>query len=616
MSDIVKLLPDSVANQIAAGEVVQRPASVVKELLENSIDAGSTDIQLIIKDAGKSLIHIFDNGCGMSETDARMCFERHATSKIKNAEDLYSIKTFGFRGEAMASIAAVSQIELRSRREQDELATEILIEGSVVKSQNPCSAPVGTSIAVKNLFYNVPARRKFLKSENVELKHIIDEFTRVAMVNPKIKMELSHNGRQIFGLPKSTLKERIVNLMGNSLTTKLLPVDTETEYVSISGYIGKPEFAKKNRGEQFFFVNYRFIRSPFLHHAIENAFQLLLPENSIPSYFIFLELNPEDIDINIHPTKTEVKFTNEQMVYQFLLAAVKQSIGKYNITPSLDFDLPPELNFIPNNPKEPTSAPSVKINPNYNPFDATFGAPARREALDSDKDDPEYLDKLFGKTDEQSIFQQVENEVYPAIPEEISYLEDTEVSQKYFGLFENRFIITTYKSEYLLINRAKALERIYFERNLQRFKTKQGVCQKLLFPKTIDVSKAETSIINEIISDLKNLGFDISEFGANTFIIHGIPSGIPLDFDAEIAIREMIEQFNKGIKKDTLKLHETLALTLARRMVSFNKNSIHQNEVSQLIDELFKTSAPNVSPDGKLIIKALNVKDLETLMNL
>ncbi|MDD4848091.1 MAG: DNA mismatch repair endonuclease MutL, partial [Bacteroidales bacterium] len=355
MSDIIQLLPDSVANQIAAGEVVQRPASVVKELLENAIDAGASEIQLIIKDAGRTLVQTIDNGCGMSETDARMCFERHATSKIKKAEDLLSIRTLGFRGEAMASIAAVAQVELRSKRSTEELGTEIFIEGSVVKSQQPCSAATGTSISVKNLFFNVPARRKFLKSENVELRHIIDEFTHVAMVNSKIRMEMIHNGKQVFSLPKSTIKERIINLMGNHLSSRLLPIDTETDYVSISGFIGKPEFAKKNRGEQFFFVNHRYIRSPFLHHAIENACQQLLPENSTPSYFIFFEMDPENIDINIHPTKTEVKFTNEQMVYQFLMAAVKQSIGQYNITPSLDFDNPLGADFIPTRSTAPTS---------------------------------------------------------------------------------------------------------------------------------------------------------------------------------------------------------------------------------------------------------------------
>lgn len=614
MSDIIKLLPDSVANQIAAGEVVQRPASVVKELLENSIDAGSTEIHLLIKDAGRTLIQTIDNGCGMSETDARMCFERHATSKINKAEDLFSIHTLGFRGEAMASIAAVSQVELRTKRAQDELATELLIEGSMMKSQQPCSASTGTSIAVKNLFFNVPARRKFLKSENVELRHIIDEFTRVAMVNPKIKMDLTHNGKQVFVLPKSTLKERIVNLLGNSLSTRLLPVDTETEYVGISGYIGKPEFAKKNRGEQFFFVNNRFIRSVYLHHAIENACQQLLPENSIPSYFIFFEMNPEDIDINIHPTKTEIKFTNEQMVYQFLMAAVKRSIGQYNTTPSLDFDDTLSIDLMPTRKTEPVAAPSIKINPNYNPFESTFGKPARREALQSDKDDPEYLDKLFGKPDELSVFEQVEKEVFPNISEEILYPDEQESLRRDSVQTGNRFIITTYQSDILLIDFQRAYERIYFERNVQKIQNQKGECQKLLFPKTMDVTPAEKTIVKELLPELKKIGFEICEFGTNTFIFHGIPSGFPQDFDVEDAIREMIEKFDKGITNNTLKFQDSIALTIARKMASQQKKFLTHQEINQILEDLFATSAPNVTPSGKLVFKIFTFDDLDKLL--
>lgn len=614
MSDIIKLLPDSVANQIAAGEVVQRPASVVKELLENAIDAGATEIQLLIKDAGRTLIQTIDNGCGMSETDARMCFERHATSKINKAEDLFSIRTLGFRGEAMASIAAVAQVELRSRRMQDELATELLIEASQVKSQQPCSAPIGTSIAVKNLFFNVPARRKFLKSENVELRHIIDEFTRVAMVNPKIRMEMTHNGKQVFGLPKSTLKERIVNLMGNNLSTRLLPVDTETEYVGISGYIGKPEFAKKNRGEQFFFVNHRFIKSSYLHHAVENACHQLLPENGVPSYFLFFEMNPEDIDINIHPTKTEIKFSNEQMIYSFLLAAIKQSIGQYHVTPSLDFDDTMGINLIPSKKEIPAAAPEIRFNPNYNPFESSSGNSFRREAQKSDKDDPEYLDKLFGKQEDLSVLEQVAKEVFPVIPEEIAYPNKQEPFACNYVQLGNRFIITIYQSDLLIIDREKALERIYFERNCTKIQKQKNDCQKLLFPKTIDVSTSEKAILDEMLPDLQKMGFDIGEFGANSYIIHGIPTGFPQNFDADDAIREMLSNFDKGIATGTLQFQDSIALTLARKMATQNKIRLNQQEINQLIEELFSTSAPNVSPDGKLIIKSLSSADLDSLM--
>lgn len=615
MSDIVKLLPDSVANQIAAGEVVQRPASVVKELLENAVDAGATEIYLLVKDAGKTLIQVIDNGCGMSETDARMCFERHATSKISKASDLFSIRTLGFRGEAMASIAAVAQVELRTKREQDELATELILEASSVKSQQPCSSPVGTSISVKNLFFNVPARRKFLKSENVELRHIIDEFTRVAMIHPKIRMDMTHNGRQVFSLPKTTLKERIVNLLGNNLSLRLLPIDTETEYVSISGYIVKPEFAKKNRGEQFFFVNHRFIRSPFLHHAVEKACQQLLPENGIPGYFIFFELDPQDIDINIHPTKTEIKFTEEQMVYQFLMAAVKRSIGQFNDTPSIEFDNPIAINLIPTRNTPPSAAPAIKTNPNYNPFDTTFDKHIRRETLTADKKEPDYSDKLFGKNEETSVFDQIKQEVFPNISEEIAFQDDSDTSFSGVIKIGHQFMVTAYQSDLLLVDVQRALERIFFERNLQKLKHQNNECQKLLFPKTLDFDLSEQLAIKELLPELKKIGFDIASFGARTLIIHGVPSGFPSDFDAEEAIREMIADFDTGTANNILKFQDSIALTLARKMAAQQKTKQPQQAMKQLLEELFTTSAPNVTPNGKPIFKMFAFDDLDQLLN-
>lgn len=367
MADLIRLLPDSVANQIAAGEVIQRPASAVKELLENAVDSGANRIELIVKDSGKTLLQVIDNGCGMSVTDARMSFERHATSKIQNANDLFKIKTFGFRGEALASIAAISHVELKSRRVEDEIGTHVTIEGSYVKSQQPCALEPGTSIQVKNLFYNVPARRQFLKSDTHEMRLIVEEFSRVALVNPHIGFDLTNNGKIQIQLPIGSLKQRISNLFGNNYQEKLVPVDTETEIVKITGFIGKPESARRTRGEQYFFANNRFIKHPYLNHAVEEVFSSLIPEEYFPSYFIYLDVNPQDIDINIHPTKTEVNFQNHQAIYGILKSAVKQAIGKYSLFPTIDFDTKPEYNFY--FPKDKSVVvPGVKINPEYNPF--------------------------------------------------------------------------------------------------------------------------------------------------------------------------------------------------------------------------------------------------------
>src|ERR1700712_1720162 len=371
MSDIIQLLPDSVANQIAAGEVVQRPASAVKELIENAIDAGADKIQLIIKDAGKSLIQIIDNGCGMSVTDARMCFERHATSKIRKAEDLFAIRTMGFRGEAMASIAAISQVELKTRRYEDEPGTCIFIEGSEVLSQEACSANTGTSISVKNLFYNTPARRNFLKSNPVEMRHIIDEFQRVALANPQIFFTLHHDGQEVYHLPEATLKQRIVHLFGNNYNQRLVPVEEDTSIIKLRGFVGKPEFARKTRGEQFFFVNNRFIRDAYLNHAVLTAFQEVLPDDTYPLYVLFIEIDPSKIDINVHPTKTEIKYQDEKAIYAIIRSAVKRSLGRYNITPSLDFDKDASIeHMVTQKPLDEIVAPTISFNPDFNPFNA------------------------------------------------------------------------------------------------------------------------------------------------------------------------------------------------------------------------------------------------------
>ncbi|MDR0363529.1 MAG: DNA mismatch repair endonuclease MutL [Bacteroidales bacterium] len=617
MSDIIKLLPDSVANQIAAGEVVQRPASVVKELLENSVDARATDIQLILKEAGSTLIQVIDNGGGMTESDARMSFERHATSKIAKADDLFSIKTLGFRGEALASIAAVAQVEMRTRTEKFELGTEIIIEASRVKSQSPCSTTVGTSIAVKNLFFNVPARRKFLKSYHTELHHAIDEFVRIALVNNDITFSLISDGKTLYHLHKSNLKQRIVGILGKEYNERLLPVEAKTDYVSISGFIGKPEYSKKSRGEQFFFVNRRFIRSPFLHHSVEKAYKELLPENSYPAYCIFFEIAPEDIDINIHPTKTEIKFTNEQMVYAFLSATVKKSLGQFNITPSIDFDDNPGINIIPGK-HTPASPPSIRINPDYDPFAIKTSGGLKKEPTKEDLNDPDYLDKLFGTPENVSALIRLENENYAPVQQVITpnWEDDDseEIPQSGFLQIGTEYIVTNVKSGMMLIRQQRAFERILFERNLKKRETKDCSCQRLMFPKTIELNPVETVKMNALLPEMKEMGFDVADFGQNTFIIHGIPAALSPDIDPEKMIHELIETEDIGIKNVENNNGHRVALFLARFVAAKKKGKMTEEAINNLINELFATSMPTMTPDGSLIIKILSIEELSKLL--
>jgi len=615
MSDIIKLLPDSVANQIAAGEVVQRPASVAKELLENAVDAGATEIQLIIKDAGSTLVQVIDNGCGMSETDARMCFERHATSKISSASDLFSIRTLGFRGEAMASIAAVAQVEMRTRTAASELGTEILIDGSRIKHQTPCSSPMGTSTAVKNLFFNVPARRKFLKKPSTELQHIVDEFIRVAMVNCDIGMTLTNDGKPIYQLHKSTLKQRIVAILGKEFNERLLPVETISNYVKITGFVGKPENARKNRNNQYFFVNNRFIKSPFLNHAVEKSYKELLPESSFPAYCIFLEMSPENIDINIHPTKTEVNFTDGQMIYAFLTAAVKKSLGQFNITPSIDFEDNPGFNIIPGQHR-PAAPPTIHFNPDYNPFEAkttSSGGGLRRETSKDEPVPPEYLDKLFGTESERSALKQLEYETFAPVQHVISpnWDEDEEAhnTSEYLQI-GTKYIATNVKSGIMLIDRQRAFERIFFERNLKKSESDNTACQRLMFPKTIELNPKEMLKMKELEPSLQAQGFDLADFGQNTFIIHGIPAVLPLDADITSMFQDLLDDdaHSKDVATDK---KAQVALFLARNMAARHTGKITHEEINILVNELFTTSVPDATPDGLPVIKTISFAELD-----
>jgi DNA mismatch repair protein MutL len=607
MSDIIQLLPDSVANQIAAGEVVQRPASAVKELIENAIDSGADHIQLIVKDAGKALIQVIDNGCGMSATDARMCFERHATSKIRKADDLFAIRTMGFRGEAMASIAAIAQVELKSRRVEDELGTCVRIEGSEVLSQEAVASPAGTNISVKNLFYNTPARRNFLKSNSVELRHIIDEFQRVALAHPDLFFTFHHDGNELFHLPSSSLKQRIIHLFGTNYNQKLVPVEEETTIIKLKGYVGKPEFAKKTRGEQFFFVNQRFVKDAYLNHAVLSAFEEVLPKDSFPLYVLFIDIDPAQIDINVHPTKTEIKFQDEKALYAIIRSAVKRSLGRYNIAPTLDFNQ--ETGFsrmITPQAPEDIVPPSISFNPNYNPFET---ASPEREIpfLRNQEPQRDKADRNWASLYEigQSINQPPQEITFSSAPEAKEKSAVKQIIQ-----LNQRFILSTIKSGYMLIDQQAAHERILFERFQQQLENRQGVSQQSLFPQTVNLTAADFELVKQLLSDIQALGFQIREFGRNAFVVEGVPAEIA-DKASEVELLEhLIEGFKNNQSALKLNKRDNLARTLAKNAAIKAGVSLSTEEMNVLIDELFACQLPNVSLNGKPVIVTFSIEDI------
>ncbi|MDD2346221.1 MAG: DNA mismatch repair endonuclease MutL, partial [Bacteroidales bacterium] len=480
MSDIIQLLPDHIANQIAAGEVIQRPASAIKELVENSVDAHASEIEIIIKDAGRTLMQVVDNGKGMSETDARLCFERHATSKLRTADDLFNIQTLGFRGEALASIAAISHLELKSATADSLSGTQIILEGSKIIEQTPCSCPVGTSISIKNLFFNVPARRNFLKSDNVEFSHIVEEFYRIAIIHPDIAFSLYHNDKIIYKLPKSSLKSRIVGLLGKSYNEKMVTIEQETDFLQITGFVGKPDIAKKTRGGQYLFVNKRFFRHPYIHNAITRAYQELIPDGHYPSYFILLEVEPKTIDVNVHPTKTEIKFQDEKLLYAVIHSTTKKALAENSLTPSLDFET--EQFFDLNFPKDKVvQQPTIKIDPNYNPFSAPLGSKSEfHQAPDQRQiSNLENWGKLYTPLEAQSS----ENRTTPVSEVVQTQIQDTDYSSSFIQLY-NTYIVTKIKSGLILIHQNAAHERILYERFMKRMSEHKSGCQQLLFPIT------------------------------------------------------------------------------------------------------------------------------------
>ena len=601
MLDVIKLLPDSVANQIAAGEVIQRPASAVKELMENALDAGATQIDLVVKDAGKSMIMVVDNGCGMSETDARMCFERHATSKISKAEDLFAIRTMGFRGEALASIAAIAQVELKTRRKEDEVGVKIVNEGSVVKEQTLVPMQPGTTFTVKNLFFNVPARRNFLKSPQAELRHIVEEFTRVTLMNPEIGFTFNSDGKELYHLYPGNLKQRIMGLFGSNYEEKLLPVRQEAERISIDGYIVKAEFAKKTRGEQYFFVNKRFIKHAYLHHAIENAFMEMIPKDSFPGYFLNIEVDPADIDINIHPTKTEVNFLDVKLVYAILHAAVRKAIGQHNLSPMIDFEESADLNndfSAAMGMSQPLSFPNIPIDPNYNPFSKT---PTHHEGRQYDSYKPERNASpgdwrlLYGERTD------LPNETVETVEEKLYRSQYLQVNQSY--------VVTAVKSGMLVIDQHLAHMRVLFEKYLKELENHSGVSQQELFPQALTLNMNDALLLKEMVPELENLGFVLEQANPTTFMINGTPSDAA-GCDAVALLEQILE--NAKINRTDLQLDRklNLAKTMASQLAIKAQTRLSEVEMQNLVDQLFACNVAEVAPNGKKIYVILNMEDL------
>jgi len=603
--DIVQLLPENIANQIAAGEVIQRPASAVKELLENAVDAGATEIKLFVNDAGKALIQVIDNGQGMSETDARMCFERHATSKIKNIEDLFHIKTMGFRGEALASIAGVAQVELKTKKAEDITGTYIEIENSVVKTQQPIAVQQGTSISMKNLFFNVPARRNFLKSNTSELRHIVDEFIRVSMAFPEIFFSFTSNGQQVFHLEKGTLKQRIVQILGNNYAAKLVSVQEETDYMNIYGFVGKPETAKKTRGDQYLFVNNRFIKSAYLNHAVMNAFSDMIAKDSFPMYALFIDLDPSRLDINVHPTKQEIKFEDEKIIYAFVQSAVKHALAQFSVTPTLDFDLDISIQQSdavskPFTDDKRSAAASSSL---YKTFTQKHQAHFIENKSDLQHWDSE-LSVVSGQLSvdgEKEFINQEDldkNNKTEYTPEPIQTKQDKKPTNNNFIQLHNSFIIAENRNGFIAIHQQNAHERILYERFLNAIKGKPIATQRSLFPATIELAPGDTVLLNELLDDLQLLGYLVEPFGNNTFVIQGSPADV-VQGNEKATLEKMLDQYKHFSNDLKFNKREKLLRSMAWQQSVKAGTSLDQKEMESLINDLFECETPNCTPNGK-----------------
>jgi DNA mismatch repair protein MutL len=609
MSSIIQLLPDHVANQIAAGEVVQRPASVVKELMENAVDAKATDIKLIIKDAGKSLIQVVDNGVGMSVTDARLCFERHATSKIRQAEDLFSLHTKGFRGEALASIAAIAHVEMKTKQEQDELGNHIIIEGSKFVTSTPAVVPNGTSFSVKNLFFNIPARRNFLKSETVELRHIIDEFQRVALAHPNIYFTMFHNGSETYNLPHSNFRQRIVNIFSGKTNEKLVPINEATEILTVQGFVGKPEFAKKNRGEQFFFVNDRYIKSGYLHHAVMNAYDGLLKDGAQPSYFIYLNVPPNTIDINIHPTKTEIKFDDEHALYAILRSTIKHSLGQFNVVPALDFDRDPNLDTPYNYQHKIAETPLVQVDRAYNPF-------AEEKPI---KSSSASYKKTESQTNWESLYVGLKQDAFEVAT---AFIENEEVTASIFDQKEEeqvvkqtyqiqkKYIVSPIKSGMVIIFQRRAHERILYEQFLTSMTVKQASSQHLLFPLQLEFSYNEMALLGELKESLENTGFVFDAIASNSIIISGVPVAVSESHVGKI-MEAVLHDLQEEIPNSSFCQNDTIAKSMAKSLAIKTGTYLTEREQENIVNNLFACKEPNVSPFQKPTFITISVDDLD-----
>ena len=625
MSDIIHLLPDSVANQIAAGEVIQRPASVVKELVENAIDAEAQNIHVLVTDAGKTSIQVIDDGKGMSETDARLSFERHATSKIREAADLFALRTMGFRGEALASIAAVAQVELKTRPESEELGTKLVIAGSQVESQEAISCSKGSNFSVKNLFFNVPARRKFLKANSTELSNILAEFERIALVHPEVAFSLYSNDSELFNLPVSQLRQRILAIFGKKLNQQLLNIEVNTTMVKISGYVAKPETARKKGAHQYFFVNGRYMRHPYFHKAVMEAYEQLIPTGEQISYFIYFDVDPANIDVNIHPTKTEIKFENEQAIWQILSASVKESLGKFSAIPSIDFDtedMPDIPAFEQNLPPEP---PRVQYNSDFNPF-KTSSSGSGGGVTGYSRQKVEWED-LYGGLEKASkmnrpvinepeaepdYFSPAEPEA-PAVVPSTLYANESIVEKGNLHLqFKGRFILTSVKSGLMLIDQHRAHIRVLFDRYMMQIRQKQGMSQGVLFQEILQLTVSEAAVLQSIMDDLSAVGFELSDLGGGSYAINGIPAGIEGLNPVELVRSMLHTAMEKGndVKEE---VQSILALTLSRAAAIVYGQVLSNEEMVNLVDNLFACVAPNYTPDGKVVLSTIKEEEIEKL---
>lgn len=630
MSDVIKLLPDSVANQIAAGEVIQRPSSVIKELVENSVDAGSTHIQIILKDAGRTLIQVVDDGCGMSDTDARLAFERHATSKISQAADLFALNTMGFRGEALASIAAIAQVDLRTMRRGESVGTRLIINGSKVESQEPEACQAGCNMMVKNLFFNVPARRKFLKKDSVELSNILREFERLALVNPDVEFTIVHNDSVIHQLLKGSLKQRIGDLFGKSMEKQIIPVETETSIVKISGFVGLPECARKRNALQYFFVNGRNMRHPYFHRAVMQCYEQLIPADEQPNYFLNFEVSPETIDVNIHPTKNEIKFENEQSIWQILVAAIKESLGKFNAVPSIDFDAE-DMPDIPAFNPDAGAQHGIELDMSYNPFAKTLSSTPKTSGMSSsswrremnvltgdwEKLYADFTDKREDRIDNirASAINEIGNivDIKDDVDERQSTLDiETENAVSNVMQIKNRYILSPSKSGLMVIDQHRAHVRILYDRYMDLAQLGAMSTQRVIFPEMLQLSSSQNAIMENIYDEVSALGFDMSYLGDNSWSINGVPSVID-GVNSRDALLQMIESVTESGEEIGAGMREKIALSMARAASIKVGQQLTQADMEHLMSDLFKLSTPNYTPDGKLVVSIISIEDLHRL---